>query len=427
MKRFGTNMVKTLQKSVFLQVLLVAVFYLMMAPSTAFGQTPGQIFKPAEGDGRLILNPSGSGFVSASIDGYDPENIDYGTANEIGYHPLPLLFEETDGDQRTGGAHTDMYGVKDGSYGDPGAFVFNDGDNMLFRIRLIDFSTAAKGYSILFDINSDGVPDWEITLKTGGGQAGVQIYDAAGNAQLADELPLDEHFQRALAGVHAPGQTYYYDWYVNWDDMPFGPNDTFRAAAVTITSASGSYLSGGTVGDIGGVTDEDFSSEPQAVFTILEAMPESSGDNLEEGGGFGNVLSARPTVFAPISEDDTSISGTSTEADGTEITLNIYDDSEVFQTSFITAVSDNTWTVNDSGLTEELEAGYFVGATANATDKDASNESTRREIVAAGGDGGAAVCTPVPTAFDRASQNAATGTVQGLPDVESQVDLIIRF
>lgn len=201
---------------------IAVTFFLLLAPLDVFAQTPGQIFESAAGDGRLVLDPNGDGFVSKENTGFDPTNIDYGDAIEIGYHPLPVLFQEESGDQSTGGDHTDLIGVINGvdGYEDPGAFLYSDGVNFLFRMRLAGQSSASKGYTFLFDTSLNGRPDWEVIMKTGGGQAGISIYDSEGNLYAdgpsALPLALNSHLHKALAGIHNDAQTYFYDWYIPW-------------------------------------------------------------------------------------------------------------------------------------------------------------------------------------------------------------------
>lgn len=411
-----------------LAVLLLAAFTF---PENGRSQTPGQIFLPATGEGRLVLDPNGDGFVSADNEGFSPD-VDYGSASEIGFHPLPVLFQEVDGDQRTGGSHTDLYGVRNGLDGheDPGGFLYSDGNNLIFRMRLVGQSTASKGYSFVFDTTLDGVPDYEVIMRTGGGSAGIQIINADGSAYATTPSPisLNTNFHRALAGIHEDEQRYFYDYFVPWDLMPFGESQNFRVATVTITAASGSYMTGATIGDIGGVDDEAFGSGQTAVNTILGVMPVASGDNLgdDPGDGFGNLVTAVPSINAPVFDTQTSVSGTSIEAEGTQITLQVYADAEATSTTSIhttSVASSNTWQITGLSLTE----GQQLTAFATATGKDPSAESARVNVFSASsGEGGGLVCTPAPLDGNQ-SGNTFTGTVPGLEVPTNNAQVIIRF
>ena len=393
----------------------------------AKSQTPGQIFQPASGMGRLILNPSGSGFVSANGVAFPTTGIDYGSASEIPYHPLPVLFAEIKNDTRTGGSHTDLIGI---TGNDPGAFVYNDGVNLLFRQRLLNHSTSSKGYGFLFDTTLNGQVDFEVVLRTGGGQAGITIYDGAGNV-IRPLLPLSGNLQKAVAAAVGGDQTFFYDWFVPWSVMPFGPDQQFRAIAFTLTSAVGGYKSGGTIADIAGLDDRQFPNQDLAVLFALQAQPLTSGSGLSDGGGFAPPQTSAPTINGPVREgSNVVVSGASGEAAGTLITLGVYASS-----SASTASSTTTATVGGSGewsaTVPSLSAGEFVGATATATGKTASSESTRVRVLAASEaeDSGPAVpvCTPAPTNFARLNANAFTGVVPSLPSSLAQSRLVIRL
>jgi hypothetical protein len=404
-------------------------------------QTPGQIFSPASGSGRLVLDPNGDGFVSIGKTGFAINNVDYNTTSqtalELNFRSLPVLFKETENDQKTGGAHTDMYGVRNGLDGheDPGAFLYSDGTNLLFRMRLVGQSTASKGYSFLFDTTLDGIPNYEVILRTGGGSAGIQIYDAAGNIinDTATPIPLNTNFQRVLAGVHEDEQRYYYDFYVPWGDspgesktMPFAKNQNFRTVALTITAASGSYLTGATVGDIGGVDDSEFGSTTNAIGSILSVMPVVNGDDLlEDGDGFGNLVSAVPSINSPVMDTQTSVSGTSIESEGTTITLRVYADADATTPSTSltsTVTTENTWEITALTLT----SGQQVTVSALATQKDPSVESARVTVQSISGGGGGPVCTPAPLNSSN-SGNRFIGTIPGLPIPTIQTQVTIRL
>lgn len=422
-------MIRTLLSKKFTSI-LTFLFFGLFAGNALLAQTPGQIITPATGEGRLILDPNGDGFVSASSTGFSPTNTDYGTASELNYYSMPLLFTEAKSDPRTGGAHTDLFGIEGK---DPGGFMFNDATNILYRVRLISQSQASKGYSFLIDTNGDATPNYEIIMRTGGGQKGVAIYEKVGDTVTRTNFvsDLDNRFHRALAGIHATGsgseQTFYYDWFVPISSMPAGLQNptggTFRAVVVTVTSATGGYLTGGTLADIGGLSDGDFANDAAAVKAILSLMPDAGWNDLKEGGtGFANPKSAIPSILAPIVSTDTSVSGTSIENEGTQITLRVYNaDGNLVSThtNITTVNASNSWTA--TGLT--LTAGQTIEALATATGKSVSDPSTRVPVRASGE---SAVCTPAPIDFDRSGNNFV-GFVPSLPIPTAQANLTIRL
>ena len=316
-------MIKQLQMGRFSLFLLIFMA-LFFAVEGVYSQS-GKIYKPLPlgSPGSLILDPNQDGYVSSSTAGFTG-SVDFGTASEIRYHPLPTLFPELKGDTKTGTAHTDLIGNSGDGHIDPGTFMYNDGENLLFRTRLVGGSNATKGYSFFFDTEGDGIPNYEIWLLTGGSSPGVKLLQRTGEGtftQVGPTLPESAYVQRSLAGNINGDQTVFYEWYVPTDLLPTAISEScFRIASSTITSASRSYLQGGTLADLGGLKDNEFGSLDAALKLVLLSSPCTNLSDLEEGGGFGAPKAVAPTVTGPIFTSATTVSGTSIEDEGSTVT-----------------------------------------------------------------------------------------------------------
>jgi hypothetical protein len=200
----------------------------------SYGQTPGLIYKPATGSGKLVLDPNGDGYVSATSSGFS--GTDYGSQSELKMIAIPQLEVEPNSDLATGasGGHTDM--VDDGTR--KSVFVLSDGTNLIIRFRIGNASTAAKGYSILIDTDntfagSGSNPGFEqeVVLETG---KRVVIYNHTNSTFVAYDI--DQHHQRSVAVSTNNGDAdYFYDFYVPLSGLSGNP---LRFAATTVTSAS---------------------------------------------------------------------------------------------------------------------------------------------------------------------------------------------
>ena len=232
-------------------ILLALLTFCTSLTLDVFGQTPGTIYKPAGSAlGRSVLDPNGDGFVSATNVGFTG-STDYGAASELKMIPLPIFGKEPTGDITTGGSggHTDIVSNDPADqyscfilYRKVGAEYY-----LIFRFRIGNASTAAKGYSVLFD--TDGIfgnqhsPDnpgfdKEVVMQTGN-SGGIVIYNHSGSvATEVTRFNLDQYSQRSVAKTNVDGSAdYFYDFFVPYPslDLAFDP---VRTVSVTITSAS---------------------------------------------------------------------------------------------------------------------------------------------------------------------------------------------
>jgi hypothetical protein len=167
---------------------------------------------------------------------------------------------------------------------DSGAMLWSDGTYLYLRIRIKTASTAAKGYTFLFntDMNNFGIVNsgnpgfqYEIVLQTGGGSAGVNIFDYRtdpDNGSAYHIYPLTTHFQKSVSGddIITDEPAYFYTFYVPWSklaEIGFTSSTQFRAASATITSSNSGI--NGTVSDLNGVEDANFSSPFAALLAVI--------------------------------------------------------------------------------------------------------------------------------------------------------------
>src|SRR4051812_27282831 len=121
---------------------------LLCCIGTALAQSPGIIVRPAGGPYSTILNPAQNGYTSKTTSGFS--GADIGAAySEIAYKVVPPVVTEPTGDLATGpsGGFTDIVKTVDNS----GFYVYYDGTNILFRLRIGNVISGSKGYSILLD------------------------------------------------------------------------------------------------------------------------------------------------------------------------------------------------------------------------------------------------------------------------------------
>src|SRR6478672_7339727 len=112
-------------------------------------QTPGIIVRPAGSNGPAVLDPNADAYTSATTSGFTANDI---TSSEIPYKVVAPVIAEPTGDLLRGpsGNFSDIVKTVDGS----GLYLFNDGANLLCRLRIGGIVSGSKGYSILIDTDS---------------------------------------------------------------------------------------------------------------------------------------------------------------------------------------------------------------------------------------------------------------------------------
>lgn len=302
---------------------------------------------------------------------------------------MPIMEGEPHSDLTTGsnGGHTDLVSNADPTQTSSiGVRTVNGIKYLIVRIRIGGASTASKGYSLLID--TDGVfgtfsgdnPGFEkeVVLETGNnGRVAIYTHNPANQSTtLSNSYAVDEYHQRSVAASSVNSNLdYFYDFFVPLSGLGVSESDLIRFTAATITSA-GSGISG-TVSDFNGIDDKKYGNNRTLLMNlIINAFPAASLTQL----GSSNFVFASPKTPAPavnggILTSSTSIAGTSTEADGTVIS--VYKNGT--QLGSTITVSSNAWTLTGvSGLV----AGDVITAKALATNKTLSDVSNSVAVTA---------------------------------------------
>ena len=325
---------------------------------TSFAQSPGLIVRPAGGPYSTVLNPNQNGFSSSSVSGFTTNDI---SESEIVYHVVPPAITEPTGDLATGpsGGFTDIVKTVDNS----GFYVYSNGTNIYFRLRIGGIISGSKGYSILIDtdgkmgnIGAYADPNYVAPTNSSNGNPGfeyevvfqtnfrIDVYNVngTGNPVSSANFPLSTHSQISVAlSRDGNNPDYFYDWYVPLSAL--GSPSSIRMAATTVTSPNSALQ--GSRSDIYGIDDAS-SSVDKAWETVVNAQPfiNITGSGITS---VGSVCTSAPTLNAPISAGSSvSVSGTWTSMDATKpstATITLYKNSAAVNTTTVT--SGNTWNI----------------------------------------------------------------------------------
>lgn len=383
------------------------------AVTLCLAQVPGTIYQKATGTlGQKVLDPNNDGFISNTTSGFS--GTDFGANSEMKMIPLPVFEFEPINDLSTGsgGGHTDIASAGTNQ----SCYILKrtvEGiDYLVVRFRLGGASTASKGYSLLIDSDSNfGTAlsannlgfDREIVYETGNnGRIAIYKHELNNPGTLLASFNVHQYAQRSVALSTVGGNAdYFYDFFVPLDAIQ-APN-LVRFTAVTVTSAGSGVL--GTISDFNGIDDSKYNNNSLLLQQLLiSTFPAVLFDDLDEDFNPVGwlVKSATPSVNNGLTPTSTTIAGTSTEANGTTIT--------VFKNGLsigTASVTSNAWALTGvSGLV----AGDLITATATASGKSVSDLSNV-VILAATQD--CFINAPVLTG--RTNQQGITGTWSGMP------------
>lgn len=390
-----------------------------------YTQTPGIIYKRAQGLlGQKVLDPNNDGFIALTPSGFS--GTDYGTASELKMIPLPVFEIEPIGDLSTGssGGHTDIASAGTNQ----SCYILKRSvagiDYLVVRFRLGGASTASKGYSLLIDSDSNfGTAlsannlgfDREIVFETGtNGRVAIYKHELNNAGVLLASFDVHAYAQRSVAFSAVGGNAdYFYDFFVPL--AAIDASNLVRFTAVTVTSAGSGVL--GTISDFNGVDDAKYNNNSLLLQQLLiSSFPAVLFSDLDENFNPTSwlVKSATPTVNNGITPTTTSISGTSTEANGAVIT--VYKNGVSIGTA---TFNNNTWTL--TGITS-LAVGDLITATALATGKSVSDVSNVSIVYQA-----KSCFTSEPTNIVRGNQQTITGTWSqaGLTPNGSNVQILL--
>ncbi len=362
-----------------IKVLIVATVTVFIQHTSA-AQTKGLIYKPATGIGSSILDPNGDGYTSQDANGFITNDAD---ESEIPFVPLPVFGGgEPDSDLGPGPdcGFTDL--VKDDE--NETAYTYSDGTYLYFRFRLGGTAENSKGYSVFIDTdqkfgssgsNADGNAvtgnpgfEYEISLQT---NFGVGVYNIDGTTNPTElvaptSLAYNTYCQKSIALTEICGDDdYFYDFFIPYASLPFSSSTPLRMVAGTVINPNAGTGNNG-FSDLAGI-DDDLGITDDLFQDLIDIFPPTSGDDLTDGKPI-NPRASCPGIDAPIAIAATSVSGTSSEVDGTIIEV-FKDDVSIGST----VVSSGTWTL--SGITA-LVANEVITATATVPESAGSPKST---------------------------------------------------
>jgi hypothetical protein len=391
--------------------------FLLLTFSNAHAQSPGQIVRPVNGAGITRLNPNGDSYASATTAGFTTDDI---AQSEVPYKIVPPAVTEPTGDLATGpsGGFTDIVKTVDNS----GFYLYADGTNIYFRLRIGGIISGSKGYSVLIDtdgkMGNSGAyadPNFVAATNTGNGNPGfeyevvlrtnfeVTIYnvDGVGNpVALTPAYSLNSHSQIAVAlSTDGNNPDYFYDWYVPL--AAIGNPASIRLAATTVTSPTSALQ--GSRSDIYGI-DDGSSSASNAWTSVVNAQPFISLTNFSSyGSSIGATCTAAPVLNVPITfGNNITVTGTWTRMDASKpgtATIALYNRNGVPLTPTATVNSGGTWSITLSSVAN----GEVLHAKAQAAGESQCLESNKVTVGCA--------ATPVAPIVTCASTKGLSGTI----------------
>ncbi|MFM2146568.1 MAG: hypothetical protein RL732_1404, partial [Bacteroidota bacterium] len=370
-------------KNAFRLLLRFAFAAMLLGLTNTYGQTPGLIVRPAGGKGPVVVNPNQDFYTSQSAGGFLTNDI---AESEIPFKIIPTVSTEPTGDLATGpsGGYSDIVRSTDGS----GAYVFNDGTNLIFRLRIGGLVSGSKAYNILIDTDlkigaSGSSPDpnyiaptntgngnpgfeLEIALQTG---VGVVVYNVDGtvNGTAANTYSLATNSLVSVALSRESGNTdYFYDFFVPLtalNALGLTAGTPFRMVITTNTNP-GSALQGSR-SDIVGIDDTKFSNTGSAWQFVGSNTPSVTLNDLTSGGGgFGGICTNAPVLSTSIiAGSNVVVTGTWTSLDATRpstATITVYKNGVAQGTT--TCTNGSTWNITVSSIA----AGDTITAKAEA-------------------------------------------------------------
>jgi len=352
-------------------------------------QSPGIVVRPAGGPYSTILNPNQNGFTSKTTAGYSVSDV--GSAySEIPYKVIPPAITEPTGDLATGptGGFTDIVKTVDGS----GFYVYYDGTNLLFRLRIGSIINGSKGYSILFDTDgkmgnsgpyadpnyvaptstTKGNPgfEYEVVLET---NFNVSVFQVDGTASpvLVTTYPLSSNSLISVAlSTDSGNPDYFYDFAIPISAI--GSPSSFRVAATTVISPSSALQ--GNRSDIFGIDDTSYPDVSSGWQTVINAQPTINLTDIGAAGtGISPTRTAAPAINSPITGGaSVAVTGTWTRMDASKpssATITLYKNGVSVST---TAVSTGaTWSITVPTIVN----GDVFYAVAQATGESVSLQS----------------------------------------------------
>lgn len=370
-------------------------FALVFITTNLSAQSPGTIVRPAAGNGATPLNPDGNGFSSSSTSGFTSSDI---TESEVPYKTVPPVFLEPTSDllRGPGDLYSDLVRQVDGS----GFYVYNDGTNLLFRLRVGSIVSGSKGYSVLIDtdnkIGNTGPyadPDYQAATTGVNGNPGFELevvlesnfrvaaYNVAGTSSptLINSYSISTNSQISVALSTVSGTPdYFYDFYVPISILGITGSTPLRMTATTVMSPMAAI--GGPKSDIFSVNDASYNDPMKSWEAVINNTPTVTLTSLTSGGGgVGSTCTAAPTLTGSVTAGSgITVTGSWTALDGTKpstATITLYKNGVSAGTT--TATSGNTWSV--TGVT--VAAGDVLYAKALASGESECLQSANVTVI----------------------------------------------
>lgn len=355
------------------------VFLLLVSLSiSASAQNTGYINRSATTlTGRQILDPNQDGYTSATTSGFAGDDV---ANSEIHYKSVPSFSAEPFGDLRRGPAHLYSDFVPD--VNSIGYYAFNDGTNLLFRMRMGSIMSGSKGYSVMLDTDgkfgatgASADPNYVAATTATNGNPGFEI-----------EIVLETNFRIAIYNVDGSSTATLVKAYTNWQDMsqvsiagtfdngdpdffidfyvpladltaaPFNltPTTALRMSATTVMAPAAAI--GGPKSDIYGLNDAGYGSTNNEYEAFITAQPAFTLNSITSVGvGFGSICTAAPVVNTSLNVGNANITGTwvMSSLSGAAATTNItvYKNGTAIG-SVLNVASGTTWTLNNITLSD---------------------------------------------------------------------------
>lgn len=369
--------------------IVILFFSVLLFGIATNGQTPGVIVEKATGAGSAILDPNSDGYVSSTTAGFTTNDK---TQSEIQYRPIPMPGLEPNSDLGPGPdcKYTDFV---DSGVEDPAMLAYDGSGNMLIRLRLGGLAPNSKGYSIFIDTdqkmgftgpNADpnarvGNPGFEIEVSCQT-NFGIYLYDVDGSITptLKTSLLGHDYYQKSVAlSTDCGNADYFYDFYIPFSTItaqfPTVTTSTKLRMAIMTSMSPAAALGSNSQSDLSGIDDAAYNYNYDEMFiTVIENFYPSTVIEISTSTPLDR--SDCPNITGTIISTATSISGTSTEADGTAI--KVYKNGALLGS---TTVSASAWTLTGvSGLV----VGDIITASATASGKSESITNCDAETVA---------------------------------------------
>ena len=392
-----------------LRIFTLSIFFISIS-LTGFTQTKGLIFEPATGAGAIVLDPNSDGYVSQTTAGFISNDQ---AESEIPFSALVFPLNEPTSDIFNG-PNCGFTDFVDSGTEDPALAYLDASNNWLFRFRMGNALPNAKSYSILIDTdglfgNSGPLADPDYTANNPGFEIelvlatkfGVFVYDVeTPNCTPVISYVGTTNYQKSIAHSSICNPlNYFLDFFVDFGDLTaqFGitPATPMRLAIVDNMAANKSTVCNpASASDLGG-TDGSCGSLAACYEVIIDNVEPCTIAEMEAGLCLDR--SDCPSIDVPVGDQATTVTGTSTEADGTAIDL--YKDGLLIGS---TTVTGGVWSI--SAIAPPLASGDTLNATAQAPGETLSLYECNTNIV------GATCTPPISSVVECNAGKAVNGT-----------------